>query len=73
MLPRLRFVVAAIAIALAPMLFIGSGFLTTAHEGYVQDVPGVTSPRLLRGADANREYLDMLAYARRSSELDRRA
>ena len=75
MLPRLRFVVAALAIAILPMALLGSGIFPTPHAAATMEIPRADRPIVI-GPDeySEAQYRQdrmVFAYARRASELSR--
>lgn len=74
MLPRLRFVVASLVIALLPMVFLGAGLAPTAHTSPAElsraDKPVVLGPAEYSEAQY-RSDRHALSYARRANELNK--
>jgi hypothetical protein len=72
MLPRLRFVIAAVVIAILPMVFVGTGFVTSGHNNSVAEFPR-TNQAVALGTPESREsrQFQALAFARRAGELNR--
>ena len=75
MLPRLRFVVASLAIAILPMVLLGSGVFPTPHSVAALEIPRADRPIVI-GLDEYteaqyRQDRQVFAYARRATELSR--
>ncbi len=75
MLPRLRFVVAALAIAILPMVLLSSGVFPTPHTAPTMEIPRADKPVSLGPNEYSearyRQDRMVLAYARRANELSR--
>jgi hypothetical protein len=75
MLPRLRFVVASLAIAILPMVLLGSGVFPTPHSVAALEIPRADKPIVLGPGEYSeaqyRQDRQVFAYARRATELSR--
>jgi hypothetical protein len=75
MLPRFRFVVASLAIALLPMVLLGSGISPTPNMAATMEIPRADRPIVIgpdKYSEAQYRHDRMVfAYARRANELSR--
>jgi hypothetical protein len=72
MLPRLRFVIAAALIAALPWLLLGGGVVTTAQNGAPIELSRPNTGLTLSAGDLREaQHMYILAYVRRSRELER--